>query len=252
MAIRCDNCAHFRPKRRLEELFKLTTDRVSQAAEEIRKREEQWEEEESETLLNLLLSGEKTWPGRSPPRVLPYCGLEEQSRKFLVHESKDAGERCKDFAPSTAIPRELCSTCAHRRKPLGPEYDQQQKELIIEISLGIGGFRKVGDAWRTEKEQTWKETAKRLNDLSEKSDARKCTEMLLALGSSGEMPTRPEYYEFCGKFSSGSSYILCQVRNYHARCPGHSAHEDRVKPPPARRGTEGPSSPRRWRDGGVF
>jgi hypothetical protein len=224
-------------------LFKLSTDRVSPALREIRQREEQWEEEESQTLIGALSAGERTWPGRSPPRVLPYCGLGEQNDRFFLHEWKDAGERCNDFAPSAHVAKGNCADCRHRSDPPGPDRDYKDMERIISISRDIGGFR--GDSY----DSGWGTIKETLNSRSERLDTQKSAEMLLATDTGGEMPAPPEYYATCKRFSGSGRYALCNVRNYHGYCLDHS---ERGRPSSSRGGTERPSGPRRWSDGGQF
>src|SRR5438046_1303071 len=108
---KCEQCAHFRSKRQLVELIELSTDRVSRAVDDIRKREEQWEDEESQAVIELLFSDVYHWPGR--PRVLSYCGLEEEKGVSLVHELKNVGERCTEFKSRVDAPIRSCSTCIH-------------------------------------------------------------------------------------------------------------------------------------------
>jgi hypothetical protein len=262
MGTRCERCTHFRPKRQLEELLKLTTDRPSSALDDIRKSQQQWEEDESQTLLDLLIAGDKTWPGRSPPRILPYCGLEEQQRKYLVHESKDAGERCKDFVSRAETPYASCWKCAHRREARGPKRDLEERR-------DYGWFYDNETSYSGKNYSPDYDGLKRVrHSLEERIAERISAAMLQALHSNGEMDTVPEYYDYCGKFSKAGAYVLCRVFNYHFRCPGYSPehgdiddeHQGRDAPQHRRlpdhadagAGTKRPSRPRRWRDGGGF
>lgn len=135
----CDQCVRYRPKRRLEQIFKIPTDRPSQASREIREREAQWESDESACLIELLDAGVKEWPGR--PRVLAYCGLLEEDDIFLVyesknvnHESKHADHRCDDFTPLSSVPVGFCSECVHHVKAAGPDDDRKSAEQLARIS----------------------------------------------------------------------------------------------------------------------
>jgi len=212
-------------------------------------------------LLSLLLAGEKTWPGKSPPRVLPYCGLEEEEHRFLVYESKNAGERCGDFIEELDVPFLSCEDCTHYEKARGPEREREELRRITDVGfdlIDINSSQKGGGDYSALRDlrQRW----------SEENDLRRSDDMLNALETGGEMQSLPNYYPFCRRYSRGGTYVLCTVRNYHGRCPGHSEREfraglplvhpsaaDAAKPSPVRPGVTNPSSrPRRWREGGGF
>jgi hypothetical protein len=257
---KCEYCLHFRPQRNLEQLLKLETDRPSPVLRDIRERDKEWEETESETLIDLLLSGQRAWPGESPPRVLPYCGLEEEQRRFLVHESKNAGERCRDFVRAFDTPLGFCSDCTHREKAWRPARDREELQHAARVGFDIAD---VNASYRGQSDPSGWHAMRR--SLSEGIDERKSDDMLAALESGGETQRLPGYYDYCRKFSQGGPYVLCRVRNYYGRCPRYSAREQTAAPPAVRPaapdgtkrpaallGTKTPSKPRRWRDGGGF
>lgn len=84
-----------------------------------------------------------------------------------------------------------------------------------------------------------------MDAMSEGHDAQKTTEMLTALDGGGITPTPPHYFDRCAKYSGAHGYVLCCVRNYHARCPGHVAASTPVA-------ATRPSRARGWEEGGTF
>src|SRR5262245_22508994 len=131
----CDQCLYFRPKRRLDLLLKIPTHRVTPAPKEIREREVQLEDEESQIVIELLKM-DSHWT--EPPQVLPYCGLEEERRTYFAYESKNAGGRCEDFVPSVGAPRVECESCAHRDEAAGPARDRAEMAELAGMSRGMG------------------------------------------------------------------------------------------------------------------
>ena len=236
----CDYCVHYRGKRRLEDLIKLSTDRPNHAVREIREREAQWEDEESQWIIELLRVPDQTrWPGR--PNVLPYCGLDEEKGSYLIYELKNVDRQCGDFMPLIPSSLKFCSSCSYRVEASGPKEDYAEMEDIR---------RKSGDMAsspfdKRDPDSGWSVIKERLQARSERIDNDKSTEMLLALDSGISMPHKPRYYETCNKYSKGRGYVLCRVMNYHGHCPGHSASASRQ--PVA---TTVPT--RDWNDGGTF
>jgi hypothetical protein len=229
---------HYRPKRRLQALLELVTTRPSQAVREIRQREEQWEEEESQHVIELLKAGRESWPGR--PNVLAYCGLEETRGVYLVHEAKNADHDCRDFSDSLEASRGDCSSCLYRTEASGPERDRRDAERLIEATRDLGGFRPDGSH-----DSGWHETKELLNSRAERIDNDKATDMLLALDSGEAVPHTPLYYDTCRQYSSPGHYVLCRVRNYHGHCPGYSGSS------PAAGSVPRPPAPA-WQEGGTF
>jgi hypothetical protein len=237
---RCEGCAHYRDKRHLEDLYKLPTDKPNQAVREMRGREAEWEEEESESLLDLLNSGADRWPTR--PHVLPYCGLEEERGVHLVHESKDAGGRCGSYLPLSQSPSRHCSDCVHRVQAPGAEEDRKEAERIVILSRSMGTYEpqpqgRIDSGWNQIK-QLLQERSERLDDL-------KYSEMLAALDSGGFMPSKPRYFDTCRKFSGSGSHALCRALNHDGHCPGHAGRAPHATVAARARG-------RGWDDGGRF
>jgi hypothetical protein len=242
----CDQCLHFRPKRRLEQILKIPTNHPSEALDDIRTREAQWESEESECLIDLLDASVNRWPGR--PHVLAYCGLQEEADIFLVYESKNinneskhADHRCADFTPVSSAPLGFCSTCVHRVQAPGPVQDRKDDEAFVRKSSGMATYDPANHHF----DSGWGRVRSTMDAISKRRDADKTADMQGALDSGGITPTPPRYFDYCAKYSGANGYVLCPVRNYHARCPGHFTASTRVAATEASRA-------RGWDDGGTF
>lgn len=235
---RCDRCFHFRPKRRLDALVRIPTDKPSNAARDIRERDAQWEEEESQALLDLLNRGEP-WPGR--PRVLAYCGLREDAHEYLTYESKNAGEACPDFTPADDMPASDCERCAHRVEARGLQRDGDEIKALARMSSDLVEWRDKGDL-----DSGWGKIKQKMQEVSERTDDSKTNEMLRVLDFGDAMPLEPEYFDVCRRYSARGTFALCRIRNYHGRCPAYTPSRSDER-------TTGPTEHRRgWNDGGTF
>jgi hypothetical protein len=241
-SVECEDCVHYRAKRRLEQLYKLETTRTSPAIDEIRKRAADCEEEESACLIDLLDTGVPEWPSR--PQVLPYCGLREEQNIFLVFEGKNVNHACPDFR--SAGSRHGCDTCAHRVEAHGYRDDRNEREELILISRDRGGKDANGNY-----DSGWRQTRQALDSQSERIDALKMTDMQMALDSGGVTPTRPRYYDRCAKYSGARRYVLCVAHNHDGRCPGHTSASHSTTGN-GRRTSSVRSRPLRWEDGGTL
>jgi hypothetical protein len=231
----CDQCLHFRPKRRLDALLTIPTAQVTRAPNEIRDREVQLEHEEAQVIIDVLKTGGH-WPTR--PLVLPYCGLEEERGTYLAHESKNAGGRCEDFVPALGAARAECESCTHRQEAPGPKRDRAENDAFIGRTRGFGTI--IDEHYNS----NWDSIRDAMQRMSQHLDDLKSAEMLQALDSDGVMTSEPRYYDICRRYSGSGEYVLCRVRNFHGHCPGYSPASDSAGGPPTR-GLD-------WDEGGTF
>jgi hypothetical protein len=223
----CERCAHFRPEQQpSERLAHAWSKETAKTLERNRDAEHQLHTAENRLKLSQLEMRRPTWPRR--PQVLAHCGLKEARGTYFIHEMKNRGQACQDFQPGhhgqprtdpaqrQGQPPHVCETCIHRVEPRGLRRDAQLLRDVISPSLNAyndGMAEGPGSSSRADR------IIGNVDRVMEMAETRKALEMRMAMERDGTMPTVPEYYPYCARYSSENNYVLCRVKNPDGQCP---------------------------------
>jgi hypothetical protein len=206
---RCNQCAHFRPRRNLAENLRLANSLdTAQTVSQIMDTQQRLLGQEEGLKVELLASHRERWPFK--PQVQAYCGVREDQNVYLVHEIKNRDGDCDDFAPDHEQARRPCETCVHRRAAAGRDRDAR---VPMDVISPANSYM-----------DTNKSNTSTIDTVTPVSRSHANEEMLLALHTGGTLPQPPSYYAHCGKYSSPGKYVICTVKNPHGRCGGWSGY----------------------------
>lgn len=242
MSPHCQSCVHFRPERQPSDLLDLTwSSKTAETLERNRELERQLHTAECKQKRSLMEMNRLAWPRR--PQVLAYCGLREKEDIHLIHEMKNRGGICQDFRASHGrSPRQgseparrqpelerarpepvrACDACRYQVAPRGPQRDYVDLRNFTDPSLNAYNNGMAEGSGSSSRADAILGNVDRLMNASE---TRKALEMRLAMHSDGSMPSIPEYYAHCAKYSEPGRFVLCRSRNPHNQCPAWSARD---------------------------
>jgi len=203
----CHTCHHFRAQRRLRDALRLPTSLgVAQALQTAIQTDETLLGEESAQKRMQMTAQRDQWPFR--PSVESYCGLDEESGVWYIHEIRNMGQRCDAHAPYQGPPRS-CQACRFNIAPTGQQADHQN---VLEVISPLNSY-----------DSQYGGPQKIMNDLQtvmNVGQTQQAHEMLEALQGGGTMTRVPQYYAWCERYSTAGAYVIASARNADGRCGG--------------------------------
>lgn len=206
----CQNCAHFREERSLQNSLGLARSMgVNSALSELKRIEKDLRNGEVQQKSSLSLNDNPVWPAR--PKILGYCGCRENKGEYYIHEVKNRRNDCLDYIDKSLIPLHVCSSCQSFVKAQG--YSQQHIDIQDILSQGTltQGFDGPSDPNRI------KSDLDRFFSSSQNNESAEITE---AMYQGGKLSNTPQYYDWCRKYSTPREYALCRFENHDGKCHG--------------------------------
>lgn len=205
---KCKECKHFRKVKPASQLFVQaigTTDAaISNALVKIQEDENQQKGNEANIRMNMDRNDKDFWGFQ--PVMSDFCGLREEEEIYLIKEIKNLGGQCTDFELGHPE-KQSCSTCVHRIIPEGVKED-------LEMELSLSGLSALsiasGISTNTPDNQ--------LSRYQEGVTSRKAFEMSGVYSAKGILATKPDYFDYCAKFSCDDEYVICLLRNPYNTC----------------------------------
>jgi hypothetical protein len=203
----CQECKHFRRVKPASQLLAqaigMIDAAISNALVKIQEDENQQKGYEAQTRKQREISGDKVWGFR--PVMSDFCGIQE-GETYIVAEIKNRGGQCNNFEHGRPE-KKSCSTCAHRIIPIGTATD-----LEMEISLSGLAAQSVASGTSTNTPDNL------LKNYREGMASRKAFEVFGVYSSKGILATKPNYLDYCGRFSFDDEYVICVLKNPHHTC----------------------------------
>lgn len=204
----CRECKHFRRLKPASQLLALafsTTDAtVSNALVKIQEDENQQKGPEAQFRMKKDNIGDEVWDFR--PVMSDFCGLKEEEETYLISEVKNRGGQCNDFKqgrPDT----HSCSACVYRILPEGIAKDIEMEETLSGLSA---------DSVATNSSATTPDNI--LSKYREGAASRKAFEASGVYSAKGTLSTKPNYLDYCSKFSMDDEFVICLLRNPYHTC----------------------------------
>ena len=205
----CKSCSWLRVARPPSELLAIAIGSNDTAAltalGKIQDDEKELDAQEDMLRARIEQRGQTTWNAR--PTMSAYCGLEEAANVFHVHEIRNRGMQCEQFATEPQTLHE-CSTCAHRAVPSRSLDDLKQEQAYAAMSSGKAAM----GASVSMIENLWKEHI-------QSSASRRANEIRDTYQRKGVLPFEPNYLDYCRLLSVEGPFIVCALRNPHGTCP---------------------------------
>jgi hypothetical protein len=204
----CQQCIHYRRVKPASQLLAQvvgTTDAaISNALLKIQEDENQQKGYEAQLKSKKETDNDVLWSFR--PVMSDFCGLRETEGIYLIAEVENSGGRCTNFVPGRHEKRG-CSTCVHHIEPQGAATDQ-----ALEQTYGSMAVQSLFAGVSTSTPDNL------LNKHREGIASRKAFEFAGAYAAKGVLATKPQYLDYCGKFSGDEEYVVCLLQNPHHTC----------------------------------
>lgn len=204
----CTQCIYFRRVKPASQFLAQavgTTDAaVSNALVKIQEDENQQKGYEAQLKSKKEIANDEEWGFR--PMMFEFCGIRETEEIYLITGVKNLGGRCTDFA-SGRPPKRSCNGCAYRVKAQGDATDAAVEKgygsmAVSSIAVGLSSQR----------------SDNLLNKYEEGIGPRRAIEINGAYTAKGVLINRPQYLDYCAKFSVEDEYVVCVMQNPHSTC----------------------------------
>jgi hypothetical protein len=218
----CTECVHFRRVQPASQLLAaaigLTTggSEVANAIAKIVDDEQKLREADADIKSKEGSADRMYWPAQ--PVMSEYCGLQEQKQIFFICEVKNRELQCKDFQPGRHE-RHACADCAHRVPAEGNTQDQRMEQSYTQMIT-----RAVVAQASPQGPQGL------LQSYRGGVSARKALEVAGAYAAKGRMLSKPEYLDYCARFSEQDEYVVCTLQNRHNTCWAWEAKQPAREP----------------------
>ncbi|HVR25553.1 MAG TPA: hypothetical protein VMU26_19825 [Candidatus Polarisedimenticolia bacterium] len=218
----CTECVHFRRVQPASQLMAaaigLTAggSEVANAIAKIVDDEQKLREADADIKSKEGSADRMYWPAK--PVMSEYCGLQEQKDIFFICEVKNRELLCKDFQQGQPE-RHACAECAHRVPAEGNTQDQRMEQSYTQMIT-----RAVVAQASPQGPQGL------LQSYRGGVSARKALEVAGAYAAKGRVLSKPEYLDYCTKFSEKDDYVVCSLQNRHNICWAWEAKEPAGEP----------------------